>query len=1024
MPAFKPPHDLPPGAPGFIVKEEHIEYGFIGKLQNLKYEYRADIRDRAALEKNFRDKFEALNRVKLTDAEFARLLDDIVTPDVFAAAKTLRSINSFTRDDGTPLHFTLVNIKDWCKNHFEVVRQLRINTENSHHRYDVLILINGVPCVQIELKTLGVNPRRAMEQIVEYKQDRGNGYGNTLLCFLQLFIVSNRDRSYYFANNNARHFAFNADERFLPIYEFADEGNRKITQLDEFAGHFLKKCDLGRTISRYMVLLAGEQKLMIMRPYQIYAVQHIVQCIDEDNGNGYIWHTTGSGKTLTSFKASTLLKENDHIHKCVFVVDRKDLDRQTREEFNRFQEGCVEENTNTAALVRRLLSDDYADKVIVTTIQKLGLALDENSKRNRQRSRSGQATYKEQLEALQDQRIVFIFDECHRSQFGDNHKAIKAFFPRAQLFGFTGTPIFEANASQQKIEDTQASMRTTADLFQKQLHAYTITHAIEDGNVLRFHVDYYKPEGKNPPKPGEAVAKKAVIEAILAKHDAATGGRRFNAILATASINDAIAYHALFKELQAERQAADPDFKPLNIACVFSPPAEGDPDVKQIQEDLPQEQADNQEDPEGKKAALKAILADYNARYGTNHRLGEFDLYYQDVQKRIKDQQWPNADLPAAQKIDITIVVDMLLTGFDSKFLNTLYVDKNLKHHGLIQAFSRTNRVLNSTKPYGNILDFRQQQEAVDAAIALFSGEKTGEQAREIWLVDKAPVVIDKLQAAVQKLDAFMASQGLACAPSEVANLKGDAARAAFVTHFKEVQRLKTQLDQYTDLTDAHKATIEQVLPNADLRGFKGQYLETARQLRDQQGKTGGQGDAAEDAVDQLDFEFVLFASAVIDYDYIMGLIARFSAGELGQGPDKARMTREELIGLISADAKFMDERDDIAAYIGTLKAGEGLSEDAIRDGYDRFKAEQNAQELAGIATRHGLATAALQDFVDGILDRMIFDGEQLSDLMAPLDLGWKARSRAELALMADLYHLLNKRAGGREISGLSAYDL
>ena len=364
----------------------------------------------------------------------------------------------------------------------------------------------------------------------------------------------------------------------------------------------------------------------------------------------------------------------------------------------------------------------------------------------------------------------------------------------------------------------------------------------------------------------------------------------------------------------------------------------------------------------------------------------------------------------------------MLLTGFDSKFLNTLYVDKNLKHHGLIQAFSRTNRVLNGTKPYGNILDFRQQQDAVDAAIALFSGEKTGEQAREIWLVDKAPVVIQKLEAAVQKLDAFMKSQGLACAPSEVANLKGDAARAAFVTHFKEVQRLKTQLDQYTDLTDAHKATIEQVLPNADLRGFKGQYLETARQLRDQQGKTGGQGDAAEDAVDQLDFEFVLFASAVIDYDYIMGLIARFSAGELGQGPDKARMTREELIGLISADAKFMDERDDIAAYIGTLKAGEGLSEDAIRDGYDRFKAEQNAQELAAMATKHGLATAALQAFVDGILDRMIFDGEQLSDLMAPLDLGWKARSRAELALMEDLVPLLTKRAGGRDISGLSVY--
>ncbi|MDZ7631596.1 MAG: type I restriction endonuclease subunit R [Gemmatimonadaceae bacterium] len=815
--------------------ERQLEEELVSKLEDLKYDYRPDIRDRAALEKNFREKFEALNRVRLTDGEFARLLDEIVSPDVFTAAKTLREMNAFTRDDGTPLNYTLVNIKDWCKNTFEVVNQLRINTDNSHHRYDVILLINGVPVVQIELKTLGINPRRAMEQIVEYKNDPGNGYTKTLLCFIQLFIVSNRDRTYYFANNNARHFAFNAEERFLPVYQFADEANKKITHLDDFADTFLAKCTLGQTISRYMVLIASEQKLMMMRPYQVYAVRHIVNCIHQDSGNGYIWHTTGSGKTLTSFKASTLLKDNPDIEKCLFVVDRKDLDRQTREEFNQFQEGCVEENTNTAALVRRLLSEDYADKVIVTTIQKLGLALDENSKRNQQRKKNGQATYKEQLEALKDKRIVFIFDECHRSQFGDNHKAIKEFFPRAQLFGFTGTPIFEANASLQKIEDTQASMRTTEDLFQKQLHAYTITHAIEDGNVLRFHVDYFKPkeeQGKKPPKPGEAIAKKAVIEAILAKHDAATGGRRFNALLATASINDAIEYHALFKTMQAEKQAADPDFKPLNIACVFSPPAEGDKDVKQIQEDLPQEKADNEEDPEGKKAALKAILADYNTRYGSNHKLSEFDLYYQDVQKRIKDQQWPNADFPHAQKIDITIVVDMLLTGFDSKYLNTLYVDKNLKHHGLIQAFSRTNRVLNGTKPYGNILDFRQQQDAVDAAIALFSGEKTGEQAREIWLVDKAPVVIEKLEDAVQKLDDFMKSQGLDCAPEAVPNLKGDAARAAFINHFKEVQRLKTQLDQYTDLTEDNKAAIEQVLPEEQHRGFKGAYLETAQRLK------------------------------------------------------------------------------------------------------------------------------------------------------------------------------------------------
>jgi type I restriction enzyme, R subunit len=997
-------NDLP-DLPSSVVREEHIEYGFIGTLQGLKYEYRRDITDRATLEQNFREKFEALNRVRLTDSEFARLLDEIVTPDVFTASKTLRAISSFTRDDSTPLNYTLVNIKDWCKNHFEVVNQLRINTDNSHHRYDVIILINGIPCVQIELKTLGISPRRAMEQIVEYKNDPGNGYTKTLLCFMQLFIVSNRDRTYYFANNNARHFAFNADERFLPVYEYADEDNRKITRLDAFADAFLKKCDLGRTISRYMVLIASEQKLMIMRPYQVYAVKHMVTCIGENNGNGYIWHTTGSGKTLTSFKAATLLKENEHIHKCVFVVDRKDLDRQTREEFNRFQEGCVEENTNTATLVRRLLSEDYADKVIVTTIQKLGLALDENSKRNKQRSKNGQATFKQQLAALKDKRIVFIFDECHRSQFGENHKAIKEFFPKAQLFGFTGTPIFEANATAKQFEGESGQFKTTADLFQKQLHAYTITHAIEDGNVLKFHIDYFKPEGKNPPKSGEAIAKKAILESILAKHDQSTAHRRFNAILATASINDAIEYHGLFKTMQAEKQATDPDFKPLNIACVFSPPAEGDPDVKQIQEDLPQEQVDNEQDPEGKKAALKSILADYNARYGTNHRISEFDLYYQDVQKRIKDQQWPNSDYPATQKIDITIVVDMLLTGFDSKFLNTLYVDKNLKHHGLIQAFSRTNRVLNGTKPLGKILDFRQQQDAVDAAIALFSGEKSGEQAREIWLVDKAPVVIGKLAAAFQQLDDFMKSQSLATAPEDVPNLKGDAARIAFTQHFKEVQRLKTQLDQYTDLTPEDTSAIEQILPKESFLGFRGSYLETA-----QRGAS---------AIDQIDFEFVLFASAVIDYDYIMGLIAKFA----NQTPGKVKMSRTELVALIRGQSNLMDDRQDIIDYVDTLKDVKGVTDTTIRDGYTRFKAEKNAKQLAAIAARHGLATAALQTFVDGILDRMIFDGEHLSDLMAPLDLGWKARTEAELALMADLHPLLTQRAGDRDISGLRAYE-
>ena len=1016
------------------VRESTIEQELIEKLGELKYTLRPDIRDRAAMEHNFRKHFEVLNHVTLTDAEFSRLLEEIVTADVFRAAHTLRHRNAFTRDDGTPLNYTLVNIGDWCKNTFEVASQLRINTDYSHHRFDVVLLINGVPVVQIELKTLGINPRRALEQIVEYKNDAGNGYTRTLLCFIQLFVVSNRDNTVYFANNNTRHFSFNADERFLPVYEYAAPDNRKIKGIDAFADAFLAKCTLGQMISKYMVLVASEQKLLMMRPYQIYAVKNIVECIDKNLGNGYVWHTTGSGKTLTSFKASTLLKANPAIEKCLFVVDRKDLDRQTREEFNRFQEGCVEENTNTGTLVRRMLSDDAADKVIVCTIQKLGLALDENSKRNRGREKRGVATYADQLEELQDKRMVFIFDECHRSQFGDNHKAIKEFFPKAQLFGFTGTPIFEQNASYKRIEGEEQTLKTTEDLFQQSLHEYTITHAIEDKNVLRFHVDYFKPDGKKLPRPGEPLARRAVVDAILARHDAATGGRRFNALLATSSINDAIDYYQLFEAAQVERRKSDPDYRRLNIAAVFSPPAqllpkEGDAksvknaaDVKQLQDDLPQEQADNRKDPEGKKVALTAIIADYNAAFGTNHRIEEFDGYYQDVQQRIKDQQWPIADLrkanptAAQHKLDIVIVVDMLLTGFDSKYLNTLYVDKSLRHHGLIQAFSRTNRVLNDTKPYGNILDFRGQKKDVDAAIQLFSGVKSEEQARTIWLVDTAPVVIEKLTEAREQLNSFMVSQGLSGKPDDITNLKGDAARAGFVERFKQVQKLKVQLDQYTDLTPEEARQIAQVLPRDELNAFRGVYLETAQRLRAQQAKPG---EKQNEDIDQLDFEFVLFASATIDYDYIMKLAADISMQPAG----KASMSREQLIGLIAGDAKFIDEREDISEYVRGLKAGAGLDEVAIRAGYETFKQDKAARALATLAQTHGLPAARLQAFVEAVLARRIFDGDALTELLAPLDLGWKARARKEAELMSALIPLLRKRAGGREIAGLKAWE-
>lgn len=1000
-----------------MITETQIEYNFIRKLTDLKYTYRDDIRDRNRLERNFQEKFEALNRVKLTDTEFMRLREEIISPDVFAASKLLREKQYFEREDGTPLHYTLVNNKDWCKNDFEAISQLRINTENSHQRYDIILLINGLPMVQIELKKIDISARKAMQQIVDYKNEPGNGYGNSLLCFMQLFIVSNGGRTLYFANNKNQHFAFNADEQFLPVNELADIDNKKINNIFDFAEKFLSKCTLGNMISKYMVLVESEQKLLVMRPYQIYAVKAIVECIQQNRGNGYIWHTTGSGKTLTSFKASTLLKDNPDIEKCLFVVDRKDLDRQTREEFNKFQEGSVEENTNTETLVRRLLSTDYADKVIVTTIQKLGLALDGTYRKN----------YKERLGPLSKKRMVFIFDECHRSQFGDNHKAIKEFFPNAQLFGFTGTPIFDENATYNIREGEYSSYKTTQDIFQKRLHSYTITHAIDDKNVLRFHIDYFKGKGNKSPKPGEPIAQQAVVDSILDKHDSATNSRRFNSVLATDSINNAIEYYRLFNKTQKRKQVENPNYVPLNIACVFSPPAQliakdGDQqsqknaaDVKQLQEDLLQEKIDNQTDPEEKKNALIEIISDYNLQYGTNHNVNEFDLYYQDVQKRIKDHKYSNQDYPHKNKIDLTIVVDMLLTGFDSKYLNTLYVDKNLKYHGLIQAFSRTNRVLNDTKPYGNILDFRSQQDAVNQAIALFSGEDGG-RAREIWLVDPAPVVIDKYQKAVEALGVFMQEHNLVNEPKEVYNVKGDAAKIAFVKKFKEVQRLKTQLDQYTDLDEAQKEKIKAILPKETLQEFRSSYIETAKKFREIQQKDG---ENAPPEIQQLDFEFVLFASAVIDYDYIMNLIADSTQKK----PSKQKMTKAQVISLLSSNANLMDEQEDLTEYINSLDWNSGQDVDALRKGYDKFKDDLYNKNLADIAHKHDLQTADLKSFVEKIMSRMIFDGEKLTDLLEPLNLGWKERRVRELALMVDLVPQLKKLAQGREISGLAAYE-
>lgn len=982
-----------------IQSEAQFEQQFLDKLKEMGYSYRSDIRDLDSLEKNFREKFERLNFVSLSDDEFRKLLQENVTSDVFAVSKHLRERQTFVRNDGTAFDYSLVNLRDWCKNEYEVVNQLTINTANSRQRYDVIILINGLPLVQIELKRHSVSPMKAVEQIVSYKQDRGNGYTNTIMCFMQLFIVSNGGSdTMYFANNNDEHFHFDATNNYLPVYHAAYPDNRKIVQLFEFSDLMLKKNELGKLISRYMVLVETEKKILVMRPYQIYAVESIVNCVSQGNQNGYIWHTTGSGKTLTSFKTSTLLKYNNDIEKCVFVVDRKDLDKQTRDEFNKFQEGCVERNTNTGALVSRLESTDYADKVIVTTIQKLGIALDTSNK-NR---------FYQRLERLKDKRIVFIFDECHRGQFNENHKAITTFFRKAQLFGFTGTPIFEENSHAVRIEGQKAEYLTTKDVFQQCLHEYTITHAIRDNNVLRFKVEYYgnkTPEGQQAETP---LTKNQIVSHILDNHSKLTAQYRFNALMATPSIPDAIRYYQIFKEEQERRAQSDPDYMPLNITAVFTPPMRNISD-----EDLPQEESDNKKNPDGNREALGRIINEYNRKFDTNFNVDLFDEYYRDVQQRIKDQKYSNKDLPHSKKLDVVIVVEMMLTGFDSKFLNTLYVAKDLKWHSLIQAFSRTNRILDGTKPYGNIICYRDLRNEMEEAMVLFSGFDR-EKGKEYWIVEPAENVVEKYKDAIAKLETVMNSMGLECKPEEVVNIPQGENSNTFVDAFKDVQRLALKLDQYVDMTEEMKKAIEEAMPQDTLQQFRTAYLDLARRTRSERSSHSEETPEEEDP----DFELSLFSSALIDYDYIMKLLSKYTDTHI----EKVKITKEQLLELLSSSVDLMNEREYLKAFIEEeLEKGSGMSEMEIRQRYREFKDKRFNQQIAAIAQEFGLDVAALEDFVAETAKLRRLDENALSELLGHID-NWKHRKAAKEGLLARLAPLFDLLSGGNTIEGLNAY--
>ena len=678
-------------------------------------------------------------------------------------------------------------------------------------------------------------------------------------------------------------------------------------------------------------------------------------------------------------------------------MDRKDLDKQTRDEFNKFQEGCVEQNANTAALVSRLESTDYADKVIVTTIQKLGIALDPTNKNK----------FHQRLERLRDKRIVFIFDECHRSQFGENHAAIRNFFPKAQLFGFTGTPIFEENSSYTRINGQQAEYVTTKDIFQKCLHQYTITNAITDNNVLRFKVEHYGNTDADGNPINEPLTIWQIVKHILDNHDTLTANRRFNALLATPSIPEAIIFYEIFKELQDALVKDVPDYVPLNVTAVFTPPMRNSSD-----EDLPQEEADNNEDPERNKSELGKIIDDYNAQFGTNFTVDLFDEYYRDVQGRLKDQKYPNKDLPHAKKLDIVIVVEMMLTGFDSKFLNTLYVAKDLRWHNLIQAFSRTNRILDGTKPYGNIICYRDLEKQMDDAMVLFSGFDH-DKGKEYWLVEPVESVVEKYKEAITQLQTVMNGMGLECKPEEVINIPQGENTGEFISAFKDVQRLALKLDQYVDMPEEMKDAIEAAMPEDTLQQFRTAYLDLARRRRNEKGSQ-----SKEDPEDEPDFELSLFSSTLVDYDYIMKLLAKYTDTHF----EKVKITKEQLLDILSGSVDLMNERDYLKAFIEEeLHKGSGISEKEIRERYKAYKDKRFNQQIAALAAEYGIEPAALEAFVAETTKLRRLDEDALRELLNHID-GWKQRKAAKEGLLANLAPLFALLSGGNTIEGLNAY--
>ena len=853
--------------------EQVLESNLIQQLTTLGYN-KVIIKDEAALFANLKKQLEIHNKTSLSDNEFAKVLNHLNKGNVFERAKILRDRFQLTKDDGTSEYIEFINQKDWCRNQYQVAQQISVSGKYKN-RYDVSLLINGLPLVQIELKRRGLELKEAFNQINRYQR---HSYGaesvKGLFQYIQIFVISNGVNTKYYANNRK--------QSYKQTFYWADKDNKPFTQLEAFADNFLEKCHLSKMICKYIVLHESNKVLMVLRSYQYYAVEAIINRVKNSPKNGYIWHTTGSGKTLTSFKASQILVELPEIYKVVFVVDRSDLDYQTTREFNYYSESSVDGTSNTRMLVKQF-SDDT--RLIVTTIQKLNTAI---SKRR----------YLNQMEALQDKRIVFIFDECHRSQFGDTHKRIVRFFHNHQLFGFTGTPIFVENALSIK-----SRKLTTKKLFDDCLHKYVITNAIGDENVLKFSIEYvgrYKQKEESKTKLDikvEDIDTKELWESpkrldkitdyIIANHDRKTHRREFSAIFCVSSVNVLIKYYELFK---AKKQKGEHTLRVVTIfSYVANPP---DPDANDQLESPEMEIKEDAPVNKHHREKLDEFIEDYNKLFETGHSTKDsksFYNYYKEIAKRIKDRE-KGIDLEG-NRIDILLVVNMFLTGFDAKKVNTLYVDKNLKYHGLIQAFSRTNRIFGEKKSQGNIVSFRNLKKATDKAITLFSNK----EAKEIILMKPYETYVKKFNEALANLKKLVPDM------DSIDALQSEAEKLDFVKAFREVMRLRNVLSSFSDFSfeDVEMAAQE-------FEDYKSKYLDIYDSVKNDRQKE------KDSILDDVDFELELIRRDEINVTYILQLLAKLHKAK----EEEKAQQRNTIIDLLGGEVQLRSKKELIEKFI------------------------------------------------------------------------------------------------------------